>query len=196
MAALRVPFAVGSGVFLSLSLFWVLWIFVGAPLVIDDAVRPIPVVFTTPRPPVPPVTKRTAKVELEPPPAVPERIDIGPGDTTIDNVVPFERPTVGVPGRPALVVADRDAQPFVRIEPDYPPRAIAQQLEGWVKVQFTVTATGGVRDAFVVESSPANVFDAAALKAVARWRYQPKVESGTAVERVGVQTLFRFNLEE
>jgi hypothetical protein len=29
-----------------------------------------------------------------------------------------------------------------------------------------------------------------------RWRYNPRVENGVAVERVGEQTLIRFKLED
>jgi protein TonB len=43
---------------------------------------------------------------------------------------------------------------------------------------------------------PKNIFDDAALKAIARWRYNPKVENGVAVERVGVQTRIVFQLEQ
>ena len=43
---------------------------------------------------------------------------------------------------------------------------------------------------------PKSIFDDAALKAIARWRYNPKVENGTAVERVGVQTRIVFQLEQ
>ena len=92
--------------------------------------------------------------------------------------------------------SDRDVIPLVRINPDYPPRALDRGLEGWVQVQFTITATGTVKDAIVVNAEPKNIFDDAALKAIARWRYNPKVESGAAVERVGVQTRIVFNVEE
>jgi protein TonB len=85
--------------------------------------------------------------------------------------------------------------PLVRIAPDYPPRALQRGLEGWVQVQFTITATGTVKDAVVVNAEPKQIFDDAALKSIARWRYNPKVENGTAVERVGVQTIIRFQLE-
>jgi protein TonB len=64
-----------------------------------------------------------------------------------------------------------------------------------VQVRFTVTAAGTVRDALVVASQPARVFDGAALEAVARWRYNPRVDGGVAVERVGLQALIRFTLE-
>jgi outer membrane biosynthesis protein TonB len=47
----------------------------------------------------------------------------------------------------------------------------------------------------VVESAPGTVFDDAALKAIARWHYCPRVEHGEAGERVGLQYVFRFELE-
>jgi protein TonB len=65
-----------------------------------------------------------------------------------------------------------------------------------VQVQFTITPTGTVTNAVVVNAEPRNIFDDAALKAIARWRYNPKVEGGVAVERVGVQTIIRFQLEQ
>ena len=55
---------------------------------------------------------------------------------------------------------------------------------------------GTVKDPVVVDAMPKNIFDDAALKAIARWRYNPKVENGVAVERVGVQTIIRFQLEQ
>ena len=90
---------------------------------------------------------------------------------------------------------DGDVIPRIRVNPDYPPAAITRNIEGWVQVRFTVTAIGTVRDAIIVASEPGTIFDDAALKAIARWRYNPRVESGEAVERVGLQTIIRFELE-
>jgi len=86
-----------------------------------------------------------------------------------------------------------DIMPLVRINPEYPVDALAARLEGTVMLEFTVTATGTIKDAVVVESS-APVFDAAALAALGKWRYQPKMENGQPVERVGVRTVIRFQL--
>jgi protein TonB len=91
--------------------------------------------------------------------------------------------------------SDTDVIPLVRIPPEYPPRALSRELEGWVRVRFTITETGTVKDAIVVESS-SSVFDDAALRAIARWRYNPKVENGVAVERVGVETILDFQLAD
>ncbi len=90
---------------------------------------------------------------------------------------------------------DRDAVPLVRIDPEYPQRELVRGTEGWVQVQFSVTGGGTVRDATVVASEPRGVFDEAALEAIARWRYNPRVEGGVAVERVGLQTVIRFQLQ-
>ena len=67
-------------------------------------------------------------------------------------------------------------------------------LGGPIAVTNTYSV-GTVRDAVVVASEPGTIFDDAALKAIARWRYNPRVESGEAVERVGLQTIIRFKLE-
>jgi TonB family protein len=48
----------------------------------------------------------------------------------------------------------------------------------------------------VVSSEPGTTFDDAALKAIARWRYHPRIENGVAVERVGLQTVIRFQLDD
>jgi protein TonB len=69
-------------------------------------------------------------------------------------------------------------------------------VEGWVVVQFDITAAGTVKNAKVIDSDPKGYFEKAAVKAVLRWRYNPKVEEGVAVERRGVQTLIKFQLSK
>lgn len=90
--------------------------------------------------------------------------------------------------------SDHELVPLVRIPPVYPPRAQALQLEGWVQVRFNVSSSGGVTDASVVASEPSGVFDQAAVNAISHWRYQPRVDSSTAVETRGLQTIMRFEL--
>jgi protein TonB len=87
---------------------------------------------------------------------------------------------------------DRDVLPLVRIDPEYPPRAQQQGIEGYVIVEFTITSSGTVEDLRVIESKPPYVFDEAVLAAVRRWRYNPRVEDGVAVARPGVLTRLTF----
>ena len=165
---------------LLLPSFW--WI--GVPVILVAAIM----VF---------MTKHQPKPTRTPPPVTPGTphlqavVDVGSTPAT------WVRPPVSVrvdDGGLRRLGSDRDVQPLVRVPPEYPARLIGRGVEGWVKLQFTITAAGSVQDAFVVDASPQTVFDDAALKAIARWRYNPRVENGAAVERVGMQTVIRFEL--
>jgi protein TonB len=86
---------------------------------------------------------------------------------------------------------DRDLEPVSTPGPAYPPVAFRNGLEGWVEVDFTVTEQGTVRDVEVVSAEPDGVFDAAAVAAVAAWRYQPRVVNGQPVmQRSSVRLSF------
>ena len=81
------------------------------------------------------------------------------------------------------------------IAPNYPARARERETEGWVDLEFTVTTDGVTRDAVVKGAEPQGVFDRAALDAVKRWRYEPRVVDGTVVDQ-RVETRLRFRLEQ
>ena len=79
--------------------------------------------------------------------------------------------------------------------PTYPARARERGTEGWVDLEFTVAKDGTTRDALVRAAEPVGTFDRAALDAVKRWRYEPRVVAGNVVEQ-RVQTRLRFRLAE
>lgn len=199
MLAIRIPLAVASGLFLSFAVFLGLWRLVGAE---PDVGRPIEakvIEFSRLIPDTPIEDKRTPKPTRKPAPPTPQPGRFhGRGDGEISGGPLFERIVAPIERSKGLPLggSDRDTVPIVRVPPQYPAAAAERGIEGWVKVQFSVTATGSVRDAVVVASEPGTVFDAAAIAAVARWRYNPRVEGGVAVERVGLETLLRFSLDE
>lgn len=92
-------------------------------------------------------------------------------------------------------VSDRDAQPLVRIEPQYPMRAAERGVEGscWVRFDVTPDGTPTNIDIFRCDSS---LFERASMRAVERWRYNPKVQDGVPVARRGVETRFDFRLAD
>jgi protein TonB len=79
--------------------------------------------------------------------------------------------------------SDHAPMPLVRIQPEYPPRARARGIEGYVVVEFTITTSGSVRDPIVLDAQPTGVFDKAALRGVVRWKFSPQVENGEPMER-------------
>jgi protein TonB len=196
----RISLTAVAGFGLSAGLFWVLYQLVGAEFDVNQMQEATRIDFTRMRRDTETVTKRDVRVERERPPVVPEVPRLAFSTGAIDNNIATLTPTVdarGAMSRMNLTAgSDQDVLPLVRIAPDYPARAAARGIEGWVIVQFTITPTGSVRDPMVVEAMPKNVFDDAALKAIARWRYNPKIEGGVAVERVGVRTIIRFVLEQ
>ncbi len=91
---------------------------------------------------------------------------------------------------------DRDAQPLVRIPPQYPERCMnrAKSTET-VLVQFDVTPDGQTTNIEAVDSSN-SCLNRAAIRSVERWKYQPKIVDNQAQWRRGVQTAITFNLAD
>ncbi len=72
-----------------------------------------------------------------------------------------------------------DALPADRPMPEYP--AASTNLAGHVVLRFGIGADGRTRDIHITQSEPAGVFDQAALTAVKRWLYHPRLRNGRAV---------------
>lgn len=91
---------------------------------------------------------------------------------------------------------DRDAQPLVRIPPQYPERCMTRAAaKETVFVEFDVTPDGTTTNIRVVDSTN-SCLNSAASKSVERWKYQPKIVENKAEWRRGVQTAITFELEE
>jgi protein TonB len=196
----RISLTALAGFALSAGLFLVLWRLVGADFDVDQLREATRIDFTRVRRDTETVTKRDVRVEHVRPPVVPQvpRMIFATAalDANIATLTPVVDARSAMSRLRLTAGSDQDVLPLVRIAPDYPARAAARGIEGWVIVQLTITATGSVRDPVVVDAMPKDVFDDAALRAIARWRYNPKVEGGVAVERVGVRTIIRFVLEQ
>jgi len=97
----------------------------------------------------------------------------------------------------SLPESGTDADPFAltTIRPQYPQHAARNEIEGWVTIEFVVTANGKVTDAHVIASEPARVFDDAALKGIMKWTFKPALKNGQPVSRRAIQTL-AFRLDE
>lgn len=196
---IRLPIALLLGLLLSVSLFWVLWHLISQPYEGEGVRQATRIEFTRMRKDTDVASKRAEKIERERPPPTPEAPKMNfSTSASVDSNVASLAPRVDAGSAMSKMSisagSDRDTIPLVRVPPDYPPRALSRGLEGWVQVQFTITGTGSVKDAVVVKSS-SKIFEDAAIKSIMRWRYNPKIENGVAVERIGMQTIIRFTLE-
>jgi TonB family protein len=88
----------------------------------------------------------------------------------------------------------KEAELIKRIPPEYPDDAVQKGIEGAVDLAFVVSRTGDVQDVTIVHSEPSSIFNRAAIAAVRRWKYQPRIVNGAPVE-AHVQLRVAFKLE-
>ena len=101
----------------------------------------------------------------------------------------------GLEGGLALDSGDGEYLPQLRVAAVYPRRAQQRGIEGYVDVEFTVTSIGAVRDPVVLRAEPEGIFENAAIEAVKKWKYKPRVVNGEAMEVSGVQTRVTFEID-
>lgn len=69
------------------------------------------------------------------------------------------------------------------VQPDYPSLAMRRRVEGWVDIQFTVTADGSVTDIEIVAAEKKGYFEDSAMEAVAQWRFEPNSFRGREIDQ-------------
>lgn len=144
-----------------------------------------------PEKPLPPV-----KAPPEPVDAVnTKRLD-GPVITEVPPPGPGTGPVISRGG-----LIEGDFMPLVQVAPEYPRAAANRGIEGFATVEFTVTTTGSTRNVVVIDAikkdgTPTSIFDRAAVQAAERFKYQPRVEDGIAIEVHGVKNRFVFELAD
>ena len=101
------------------------------------------------------------------------------GNSVLTPTVAPPRPPE--PTKPVHVSAGvEEARLITRIEPVYPPGAIALHMSGTVLLRAIISTDGTVRRLDVVTGNP--ILARAAVAAVGQWRYHPTLLNGRAVE--------------
>jgi len=200
-APLRFALAIAVGVVVAFGLFWIMQALVSVSGELKEGGGNVKVEFVRLRKDRTPPTKEREPPKREkpeqppPPPEMNMAQNLNP-DQAVSDMLPMVDTSAEIADATNVGGSsdDRDVVPLVRVDPDYPPQAKQRGIEGYVDLEFTIGPAGNVQDVRVIGARPAQVFDQAALRAVRRWRYNPKVEGGTAVARTGVQVRLRFQL--
>ena len=99
---------------------------------------------------------------------------------------------------------DGDLYPVLRVSPAYPSAARLRRINGWVDLEYTVLPDGSVIDPVVIDSAAVerragdsfgvsqDLFNEAALEAIVRWRFKPRIVDGRAVP---VRVVQRINFD-
>ncbi|CAH9059120.1 hypothetical protein PSECIP111854_02337 [Pseudoalteromonas sp. CIP111854] len=104
-------------------------------------------------------------------------------------------PKVGILA-PTLMPTEGSAVPIVRAEPKYPAIAARDGIQGWVKLTFAISPTGEVTNINVLDARPKRTFNRAAIAALKRWKYRPKIENGRAVLQTNQNVVLEFKLAQ
>ncbi|QIZ76684.1 energy transducer TonB [Ferrimonas lipolytica] len=152
-------------------------------------------------------TERRSRDIPEPPPPLPQMPTAAVANTDTTTMVPTTMPLpqlsldgpgdigVPLPAKGDFAAQDRQAMPIYRVEPQYPARALRKKTEGYVVMSFTINEQGRPEDIKIEKSEPVRIFDRAAMKALSRWKYQPKEVDGNKVSQFNqtVKLEFRVN---
>lgn len=167
---------------------------------------PPPPEQTTPPPPPPPAPKISVpKIDI--PLNLTNKVFLGDAkvvvapkvEAAVVKAAPAPKPVVKPRPKPVKPAPDTSGanDEVVAVhttKPKYPRAAQRRGLEGVVTISFTITKTGGVRNPGVIKATPKNVFNKAALKAIAKWKFKPKLVGGKPVERQATQEI-KFRLK-
>ena len=191
-------------IFVTFGLLWVMQALIGVEGTLDEGARRRVIDFVRLKQESETETKKRKMPDKKPPeePPPPPELNLAQNtrpDLDTGNVMPvFDGSLELSGGGPNIGTAamDSDIIPLVRVEPQYPERARQRGVEGWVVVEFMISAAGTVKSPRIIAYHPSTIFNRAALQAIRKWKYNPKIEEGVAVERPGVQVRLTFEFEK
>ena len=147
-----------------------------------------------PQEPPPPIKQSTDRVAVDN--AFTTQFNAPLSDINISNTASFS--------------SDGEYLPILKVQPIYPRPALQRGLFGWVLLEFTVDELGRVIDPVIIsncvvpfsrgkvscDDQPGRMFDKAALAAVAKFKYKPRIVDGEAIATSGVKNMITFELDE
>lgn len=200
---MRLPAAIAGGTCVALLLFLLMQALVGGHEGFRHDADPGKVVDFVRIRPEEAVQTRDRRLPREPPPPdkppPPPRLETAARQEVTRQVLDIETPeiTIGLTGGPAVAAAwqqgdigaDAEVIPIVRVEPQYPRDALLRNIEGWVRLGFTINPDGSVSDPQVLAADPPRVFNREAMRAILRWKFRPRIVDGQPVPRQAEQII-------
>ncbi len=124
-------------------------------------------------------------------PALPSTV-ASADDTSLNGLISSTASSVARPSLATVKVSQGVSQGLVikRVQPKYPPAALATHASGVVQIEATISKDGTVTNVNVLKGDP--MLAHAAVDAVRQWRYKPYYLDGEPVE---IQTQITVNFK-
>lgn len=148
----------------------------------------------TPKKPKPQVKKQNRPKPAKSAPTAPVLSDLGIGLSGIDFNMNAYDPNSQLPDASDSVLGDTsnavmtgdtvDQQPraLARTPLEYPPRAKAKEIEGYVLLSILINEKGKVEEVKVLESEPQGTFEEVAIRNIKKWKFEPARYQGKPVK--------------
>ncbi|UTA48243.1 TonB family protein [Simiduia sp. 21SJ11W-1] len=194
----RFASALPSAALTTIALIYGMHVLIDRDYTEPDAIPDLPVinvVMDDPGPVEVLYEQATKPQEPEPLPATPE-FEPHAGDMEVAGLLPgFSKPVI-TDHIPGIDLGGGNLVKQVMIAPNYPRRALARGIEGFVDVAYDVTAYGTTTNLQVLRAEPEGVFEKAALAAVAKWKFRPQMIDNEPVPTQGLRERVRFSIEQ
>jgi protein TonB len=147
-------------------------------------------------------TSRTSKSQAWRPPAALQGlesslagVDVGLPALELGNVVQPAESILGAARELVMTgeAVDTPPRPTRRTAIDYPKLAKTKGIQGYVVLNLLIGPSGQVEQVKVLESTPPDVFEQAAVDGVRLWQFEPGLYKGQRVKVWARQTI-RFDL--
>jgi periplasmic protein TonB len=162
---------------------------------IKIAVDPEPVAKKTERPPI--VVKSGRKTQAQAEEAallVPNPLGVASSnEKNLSTLVPSEPASLPKASLATLKISQGVSQGLLikRVQPKYPPNALAMRIQGSVQLEATINKEGSIANLKLLNGDP--LLGRAAMEAVRQWRYKPYYLDSEPVEiQTQITVIFRL----
>ena len=195
-ALFRVSSCASLGVFVTGGLLFLMYslIAMDPPELVITSHNVVPVIMPEERKiDVRPETMEVKPVDPTPPPpmlTLTQKFD--PVETILTSIAPpVDTGIEGINGG----LSSGTAMAIFKVAPQYPRRAQARGIEGFVDLMFDITPTGKTENIRVIYAEPQGMFDRSSIQALAKWKYKPAMDEGVAMVQKNQTTRISYELE-
>ncbi|ENU16011.1 energy transducer TonB [Acinetobacter lwoffii] len=115
-------------------------------------------------------------------------------DVSTNTATPVNKPAATEKVKTPPTFDEKNYKPISKLKPDYPMRALENELEGNCTIEYSVNTQGHVINPKALSDCDP-VFIRPSLNAARQFKYQPHIVNGQAVEVPKIRNTFEYRIE-